>query len=108
MYIGIPMGVQLKWSYISLNGFACLRVHAVHANVGKGCWFANSSTKEPSTEDSVCLQDTHDQHEDEYRKELKALQAKYDALYGECYMLLCPSLQYLDRSTWISPIQYCQ
>ncbi len=37
-----------------------------------------------SCEHSVCLQDTHDQHEDEYQKELKALQAKYDALYGEC------------------------
>ena len=54
-------------------------------NVGKGCWFVDNSTKEPTTEDCVCLQDTHDQHEDEYQKELKALQAKYDALYGECY-----------------------
>lgn len=37
---------------------------------------------------SVCLQDTHDQHEDEYQKELKALQAKYDALYGEHFPLI--------------------
>ena len=89
MYIGILMGVQLKWSFIFLIGFACLRVHAVHSacQCGKGCWSVDNSTKEPSAEASVCLQDTHDQHEDEYQKELKALQAKYDALYGKFYML---------------------
>lgn len=53
--------------------------------IGKSSGFVETLPKQVQARIQALrdLQDTHDEHETEYQKELKALQAKYDALYGE-------------------------
>ncbi|KAK9918886.1 hypothetical protein WJX75_007835 [Coccomyxa subellipsoidea] len=55
--------------------------------IGKSSGFVETLPKQVQARIQALrdLQDTHDEHETEYQKELKALQAKYDALYAPLY-----------------------